>query len=293
MRIVRIGLVCAFLFGTPAYATTVNLNDFVLFARTGPVSIGNNTDIQSGAVGTNGNIGTGSGVTVNDLDAGGNIHTGNNTTVRTGSNVIAGGNYTNGSGNTLTGVNVTVGGTATYSSGTPASTTAGVSPAPFSAGSPDQLPTLPAGGIASPSSGALNVLTEPVGTLAPGDYLALSLGNNKTLNLTAGTYHFTSFSIGSGSDINFELTGGAINVLVDGNINIGNNAAWTPSNGDASDIYWETYGDLSIGSGALIYGTLFASGVAVLGQDETLGNNGIYRTVLSHPRYFNRVRRYV
>jgi archaellum component FlaG (FlaF/FlaG flagellin family) len=281
MRAVHIALVGAFLAGTPAYATTLNLNDFVLFAGIGPVSIGNNTNIYSGAVGTNGSITTGTGVTVNDLDAGGNILTSNNSTVRSGSNVIAGGNYTTGTGVNLNGVNVTLGGSKLGSAPAtgPASLTTGVTiPAkPFAAGSPYQLPTLPPGGIGSPSSAALgNVTTEPVGTLAPGDYGALSLANNKTLNLTAGTYHFTSFSIGTGSDINFDLTGGAINVLVDGNISISNSTTWTPSNGDASDIFWEAYGNVTIGTGAEVYGTIFASGVAALGKDENLNNNGMF-----------------
>lgn len=309
MRIVRIGFVCALFFGTPAYATTLNLNDFVLFAGIGPISINSNSNIQTGAVGTNGNISTGTGVTVSDLDAGGNITLNSNSTVRSGSNVIAGGNISTGTGITVNssssvvgggnlslnsnanlggaggGVSVSLGGTLSHGTGYtgPASLTENVAPpAPFAAGSPYQLPTLPASSVPPPTGAINNVNNTTLAVLAgaplvPGDYAALSLTSNKTLNLETGTYHFTSFSIGTGSTINLDVASGAINIFIDGVLSINSNTHLIPSiAGDASDIYWESNGDVTIGTGTVIYGTIFASGVAVLGQDQTLNSNSVF-----------------
>lgn len=306
MRAVHIALVGAFLVGTPAYAATLNLNDFVLFAGIGPVTLGNGVKINSGAVGTNGNISGGTTVNANDLDAGGTITTGNGTTISSGSSVVAGGKVKMGtsatvnSGNSVVsggdlslgngadlggpagGVNVTLGGTLSHGTGYtgPASLAEGVGgPVPFSAGSSYQLPTLPAGSIAGPSTaagGSVTNATLPAGALTPGDYGDVSLGNGKTLNLTAGTYHFTSIDMGTNDHISYDLTGGPINVFIDGKATLGNGMHWDLTGGDASDIYWELYGDLKIGETAIIYGTIFASGVAVLGQDETFSNGGTY-----------------
>jgi fibronectin-binding autotransporter adhesin len=284
MRALQVGVICAFLVGTPTYATTLNLNDFVLFAGTGPISIGGGTQINSGAVGTNGNITTGTNVHVNSLDAGGNISpVGGGSTVSNGSNVIAGGNLTTGTNVHLDGVDVTLGGTNSFGGGTtaPASLSTNVAPAPFHAGSSYQLPTLPADGIAAPSSqagGAVIAGTNQTTNRSPNQYGILNLGGGGTLNLTAGDYHFTSFTVGTNFNINYDLTGGPINIYVDGDASLGGNTHWNLTNGDASDVYWELNGDFTVGTNSQIYGTVFTAngGVANLGDNQNLNGGGLF-----------------
>jgi len=281
---VHLGLVGTLLVGAPAYSATLDLSNFVLFAGTGPLSLGGGSTVSSGAVGTGGNLNTGNNVTVKDLAAGGNISVGGGSTVSSGSGVIAGGNLSTGNSTQLNGVNVTLGGTNTFGGGTtaPASLATNVTPAPFSGASSVQLPTLPADGIAAPSTQASGAVVNPAintaTNLAPGQYGALSLGGGGTLNLTSGTYHFTSFNVGNNFNINYDLTGGAINILIDGNAMLSGGTHWNLTNGDASDVYWELNGNFTTGNNVNIYGTVFTAngGIANLGDNLTLDGGGLF-----------------
>jgi hypothetical protein len=119
------------------------------------------------------------------------------------------------------------------------------------------------------SSGGSNVTVAAAGTttLTPGSYGAIQLNANATLKLTAGNYYFDSFnSVNSalGTFLNLDVSGGAINIYVTGNVTPGagfNMLGVTAAT--AHLVYLETLANFNWAAGAnngTFYGTIFASG---------------------------------
>ncbi|MEX0853823.1 MAG: PEP-CTERM sorting domain-containing protein [Bauldia sp.] len=270
LRLLCVGA-AAYLIGTPAFAVTLDL--FAIYADTGPVTLGGGSTIHSGAIGTGGNLSTGTNTNLNDVYAGGNATLGGGTDVSSGSTVHAGGNVATGTNMGLGGVDVIAGGTISIGGGStlPASQTTGAA-LPV-------LPTLPADGILAVSTQAQggNVTTGTnidVGILLPGQYGAYSLGGGGSIDLVAGDYHFSSIVTGTNYDFNYDLSGGAINIFVDGNASIGGGTDWIlTAGGDGSDIYWELNGNFTTGTNVDLYGTIFTAsgGLLNIGDNESIG----------------------
>jgi hypothetical protein len=89
---------------------------------------------------------------------------------------------------------------------------------------------------------------------------AISLGGTNVLNISAGTYRFNTWNIGAGSTLNLDLTGGAIVLLFTGNVMVGGNLTVNLIGGTAADVYAETYGNWTLGTGGDWRGTIFGSG---------------------------------
>lgn len=148
-----------------------------------------------------------------------------------------------------------INGTATITGGTTTGALAPIAP---------QLPALPAATVFV--AGGSNVTTANGATtdLTPGSYGAISLGGTNLLKLHAGTYYFTSLSSGNGLDIDFDLTGGNINIYVVGDVNLGasldvfDGTHQALTNAAANQIYLETHGNFTAGGGADWFGTVFA-----------------------------------
>ncbi len=96
------------------------------------------------------------------------------------------------------------------------------------------------------------------------------MGSTNILNLSAGSYYFDTWNIGGGTTINFDLTSGGISLFFNGDVDIGSNLNVGLINGDASDIYSETYGNWTLNGGGEWFGTIFGSGAL---SDIHFGSN--------------------
>jgi hypothetical protein len=263
---------------------------------------GGNSIMASGNVTFNGNVSLGgSSHATGNINSGGNVDLGNSALVD--GNVRAAGSVTLGglaqvSGNVdagkASGIAVTLGnnakvlGTVTHLAGTTVSMGGGATVGANVIGPPAApVPYVAATLNAATSFGAgLGDTTKGGGqitTLAAGAYHNFNLGSNNTLNLTSGNYYFNAFSLGGGSTIVFDLSGGAINLFFDSNVNIGNNLDVTLIGGDALDIYAETKGDWSQDGGGEWFGTVFGSGASSdveFGNGSTLNGSFIARVIL-------------
>ena len=96
-------------------------------------------------------------------------------------------------------------------------------------------------------------------TLAPGIYRDLTSTNSKTLNLTAGTYVFRSFSLAGNNIINADVSGGEILIFVVGDVTTGSNLDFNLTGGTADKIYLESGGVVSLGGSNDWYGTIYST----------------------------------
>jgi hypothetical protein len=80
-------------------------------------------------------------------------------------------------------------------------------------------------------------------SLAPNvSYGELSGGGGWNINLSSGTYYFDSIHFANNTNINLDLSGGAINIFVTGELWFGSGADVNLTNGgDSSMVYWETH----------------------------------------------------
>ena len=234
----------------------------------GNVSIPANA-VVSGSIDAGGNVTTGSIATVN-----GSIRAGGSVNVQSIGQVLGNVHAGAASGTAVTlGSLAQVGGTITHKPGT---TTSGVSfPNVAVTGTP--TPPTPFGGVTLPgahsfSAGLTNV-TKPANTttnLLPGSYDDLNLGGNNVLNLSAGTYHFDTWTIANNAVLNLDLTGGAIFLYFTGDVSIASNFIMNLTGGDASLVYAETLSDWLMGDNMNWFGTIFGSGQD---SDVTFGDN--------------------
>jgi cytoskeletal protein CcmA (bactofilin family) len=256
---------------------------------------GSGFNVINGPVVVNGNItggGFGFGGTVTgDVSAGGSATLAGTTT----GNVTAGGNvalqFATVNGNVLAGGNVslnpfgrvngnvtangaianagTITGTATPNAGVP------VNPVPYTP------ITLPADAFTSGGAAVGG------GVLAPGSYGALTVPVFGSLTLTAGDYFFDSFTLVGSSSLNFDLSGGGVNVFVTGPVTIGNfvnvnvngvsafDGQLVPGPNPtvqalASRVFFETLG--SVTSDSRFFGTLYAPNGNITQNGSVVGS---------------------
>lgn len=206
----------------------------------------------SGNVIVNGNASVSGSTTITgSLHAGGNVTTFNSATI--GGSIFAGGTVTLSGG-------TTVGGTVNPGATPPALLTHTPVTVPassvFSAGGPDQ--TVPGGGSL---------------VLIPGTYGDLDTNINSDLFLSSGTFFFDSVSLGQGTEVFIDLTGGPISIFSVGDFTTGSNVQFflTALGTDASMIYIESLGDIHSGQGGNLLGTFFAgNGSITTGSNKNL-----------------------
>jgi hypothetical protein len=142
------------------------------------------------------------------------------------------------------------------------------------------LNTLPPATDFKTGGKAFGLKSGKTGELAGGQYGKVNLEYDSTLKLSAGTYYFDSLTVGAESSFIFDLSGGAINLFIKDNVNIGSNFDFEMLNGTANDIYTETKGNWTQGAWGEWFGTLFASGANSnmhFNQDSKLGGTFIAR----------------
>lgn len=142
------------------------------------------------------------------------------------------------------------------------------------------LNTLPASTDFKAGGKAYGLKSGATAELATGSYGKVNLEYDSTLKLSAGTYYFDSLTVGAESAFIFDLSGGAINLFINGNVNIGSGFDFEMLNGRANDIYTETRGNWTQGMAGEWFGTLFASGTDSnlhFNQDSRLGGTIIAR----------------
>ncbi|XLZ72050.1 polymer-forming cytoskeletal protein [Massilia sp. SR12] len=157
------------------------------------------------------------------------------------------------------------------------------------------LDVLPGATPFAVGSNVFNLGDRTTGALGQGKYGKVNLGYDSTLTLGAGSYYFDSLDIGGFGKLIFDLSGGAINLYVLNNINIGQDFEFDVLNGSAANIYTETKGNYELGINGEWYGTLFGSGEKSnlhFGQNATMGGSflarqniqlDIYSTVVGLP----------
>jgi cytoskeletal protein CcmA (bactofilin family) len=251
--------------------------------------IGMNSTVNSGSVGSNGNVNLLGGVLVKgNVDSGNNASLGQGTTVNgnvtaaeqvslngsahVGGNVDA--NKTSGTAVSL-GQNSSVTGTITRNAGTNLSQNAGSSYGGSVVGAPTPFTSFGLPGATSFGAGGADVIrlgSQPAINLTAGSYDKINLGANNTLNFTHGDYYFNSLLVDGYNTFNFDLSGGAINLYFTGNVSIGHHLN-VELNGDASGLHTETKGNWNQDGFGEWFGTLYGSG-----EDSNL-NFGQYSTL--------------
>jgi hypothetical protein len=282
------------LVGSNSAMTLGGTTDFITAVGSTTLSGGNslnNTLIATGNIIFNGNVTLGGAShATGNIDSGGNVVLGNNAqvdgniraagTVTVGGSATVNGNVDAGAASGAAvdlGTDATVLGTITHKPGTSVSFGGGATAGGNVTGVPATptaytttvlpTPTVFSSGVVDHSLGGASTLT-----LAPGSYDDITLGSNSILNLSAGTYRFDTWSLGGGTDINFNLASGNILLFFTGLANLGNNIDVNLTGGDASDIYAETRGGFTAGGGSEWFGTIYASGTGA-GGDITFGNS--------------------
>ncbi len=251
--------------GGGAYTGGSNANTVGDIIFSGNVSVGGGSTV-TGSVHSGGNVTTGSNATITqDIVASGNVQVGGGNAI--GGNVLSGGNITTGSNSAITGTaqasgTVSLGGASTAGSvvtGAPAPTPIAYVPIALPAAT-----AFTAGGAnqSTGGGGTLNLLA--------GTYGGLTTGSNATVNLSTGVYYFDAFSLGGGTDLNFDLTLGGITVYIVGALTTGSNIDVNIVGGGASDILFEVHGNTSIGGGNEWFGTIFSP---IAGRTVTTGSN--------------------
>jgi len=105
-------------------------------------------------------------------------------------------------------------------------------------------------------------------SLLAGHYDDLILANNCTLTLSAGNYYFDRFSVGNGLTLNLDTSAGAVSIIVDGDISLGNNlVSYLQGSGS---VYTEAHGDWTLGNNGLWIGTVFATDDIAVGENGTI-----------------------
>jgi hypothetical protein len=242
-------IVAALVLATPVFA---NATPFTLFAGKN-VNLEQSTKV-TGDVAAKGNIDGKLGSQVSgNLVAGGNVTLEQNATVS--------GNATAG-GKVVQKIDSKVAGTAAGKTSSPS------------------LDTMPLATNFSSGGKAFGLNAYAADKMNEGKYGKVNVGYDSTLTLTAGSYYFDSLTVSADSKFIFDLSGGDINLFINGNVNIGSNFDFQMLNGTANDIYTETKGNWEQGAFGEWFGTLFASGADSnlhFNQGSTLGGTFMAR----------------
>ena len=138
---------------------------------------------------------------------------------------------------------------------------------------PSQLPAVPAATTAPAGGTAVSVATNQTKQLCPGQYGAITLAANATLNLNGGVYQVTRLSLGDGARLE---PSEPVVILVTGNLTTTAGAAIAPSSQalnpmSAKDIRIELGGSATVGDGSLIHAHLLVpNGKLTVGKNAAL-----------------------
>lgn len=126
--------------------------------------------------------------------------------------------------------------------------------------------------------------------LAPGSYKNLTLSGSSPLTLTAGTYYFNSISLGYGSTLNLDLSGGDITIFVVGAVDLNmtsginvstDGSTWqgmtSVDKAYAARVYLEAHDAIKLEWATNWYGTLFSTKSITFGGSNTI--IGAYATI--------------
>ncbi|MEK7204622.1 MAG: hypothetical protein AAB254_03860, partial [candidate division NC10 bacterium] len=112
----------------------------------------------------------------------------------------------------------------------------------------------------------------------------LSIGNNATVNLTAGTYYYTTINIGNNSSIT--TSGGPVTIYVTGEVDIGNSVTIGANPGTNLEIIAKIYGadtssvEFEAGNTFTFYGSFYGKNTDVdLGNDAKIYGSMLARTI--------------
>jgi sugar lactone lactonase YvrE len=111
---------------------------------------------------------------------------------------------------------------------------------------PTSLPSVPAGTVATPGTANVSVAASQAKQLCPGQFGAISLGTNATLNLNGGVYQVTRLTLADGAKLE---PSEPVVILVSGGVTTGIGASIRPS---AQSINPMTAADIRIEAGGAI-----------------------------------------
>ncbi|MBC7974381.1 MAG: hypothetical protein H7138_05300, partial [Myxococcales bacterium] len=138
---------------------------------------------------------------------------------------------------------------------------------------PTALPTVPDVTAAVPGTTNITVNANQLRQLCPGQYGAISLGNNAVLNLNGGVYQFSRLSFAAGARLE---PSEPVVVLVSGSLTSTGNATITPFAQSiqpltAADIRIEVAGAVTLADGSLVTAHLLVpNGKLSIGKNATL-----------------------
>lgn len=137
---------------------------------------------------------------------------------------------------------------------------------------PTELPAIPAVTAAVPGTTSISTNENQAKQLCPGQYGAISLGQNSTLNLNGGIYEVTRLTLADGAQLQ---PSEPVVILVSGAVTLGVGAEIAPSSQSlnamtASSIRIEVGGAVTLGDGARIRAHLLATGKLTTGKGSSL-----------------------
>ncbi len=295
MRMLFTGFLSAiFMFGivlieqsATAHPIGTTITDFSVYAE-GDVLFGNSGEVKNLLVGAAGNVGFGNdGSALDGIRAGIDFFAGEGFTTNSGNSIVTGNDAIIDANSVLTGVDVIAGGTILIgaTSNPPESVNPNEGPpAPFLAGSPYQLPTLPTSTSFTANNDDQNISVGGTLSLAPGTYgdvtfLKSLLGiSGGTLELSSGDYIFKSLGGGEISTLDLDLTLGDINIYVEGDVLFNDNFNMMLTDGWASDVFLETHGNFTLADDSNVFGRILNLGGNILSGDGGNFTGALYAT---------------
>jgi hypothetical protein len=244
-----------------AHPIGTTITDFSVYAE-GNVTFGNSGKVENLLVGAAGDVTFGNdGSALDGIRAGNDFTALNGFTTNSGNNIVTGNDAIIGANSILTGVDVIAGGTILIGATTNLPnlpTRAGTLPTPFSAGSPYQLPTLPASTSFTANNNDQDINGGTL-FLIPDTYGVVDFGNGGTLELSSGNYIFKAINGLNNSILDLDLTGGDINIFVEFDVTFTNNFNMMLTDGFASNVFLETHGNFTLANGGNVFGTIYST----------------------------------
>jgi hypothetical protein len=148
---------------------------------------------------------------------------------------------------------------------------------------PTSLPSVPAGTAATPGTTNVSVAANQARQLCPGQFGAISLGTNSTLNLNGGVYQVTRLTLADGARLE---PSEPVVILVSGGATTGIGAAIRPSAQSinpmtAADIRIEVGGAITLGDGTQVRAHLLVpTGKFTTGKNTGLTGAAWARTII-------------
>jgi hypothetical protein len=147
---------------------------------------------------------------------------------------------------------------------------------------PAALPSVPAASAATPGTSNLSVAANQAKQACPGQYGAISLAPNATLNLNGGVYHLTRLTLGDGARLQ---PSEPVVILVSGNVTTGLGAIISPhpqalNPMSAADIRIEVGGAVTLGESNQVRAHLLVpNGKLATGKNTSLLGAGWAKSI--------------